>query len=76
MKLHRATQDERYLDLAVRFPPVRGPARDEPRAVEAFNAAQSLPYRLAAYQVDPVRVVKMLEAASESLKSRGSMVYL
>jgi len=42
---------ERYLDLAVRFPPVRGPARDEPRAVEAFNAAQSLPYRLAAYQV-------------------------
>ncbi|MES1205021.1 MAG: ATP-binding protein [Pseudomonadota bacterium] len=41
---------ERYLDLAVRFPPTRGPARDEPRAVEAFNAAQSIPYRLAAYQ--------------------------
>jgi len=42
---------ERYLDLAVRFPPTRGPARDEPRAIEAFNAAQSLPYRLALYQV-------------------------
>ena len=42
---------ERYLDLAVRFPPVRGPARDEPKAIEAFNAAQSLPYRLGAYQV-------------------------
>jgi signal transduction histidine kinase len=42
---------ERYLDLAVRFPSVRGPARDEPRAIEAFNAAQSLPYRLAGYQV-------------------------
>ena len=42
---------ERYLDLAVRFPPVRGPSRDEPKAIDAFNAAQSLPYRLAAYQV-------------------------
>ncbi len=41
---------ERYLDLAVRFPPTRGPARDEPRAIEAFNAAQSIPYRLAGYQ--------------------------
>jgi signal transduction histidine kinase len=42
---------ERYLDLAVRFPPVRGAPRDEPKAIEAFNAAQSLPYRLASYQV-------------------------
>jgi signal transduction histidine kinase len=41
---------ERYLDGAVRFPPTRGPARDEPRAIEAFKAAQSIPYRLAAYQ--------------------------
>ena len=41
---------ERYLDMAVRFPAVRGPARDEPRAIEAFKAAQSLPYRLAGYQ--------------------------
>jgi len=42
---------ERYLDLAVRFPPVRGASREEPKAIEAFNAAQSLPYRLASYQV-------------------------
>ncbi len=41
---------ERYLDVAVRNPPVRGPSRDEPRAVTAFNAAQSIPYRMAAYQ--------------------------
>ncbi|MBC8131675.1 MAG: HAMP domain-containing protein [Deltaproteobacteria bacterium] len=41
---------ERYLDIAVRFPPTRGPARDEPRAIEAFKAAQSIPYRLAGYQ--------------------------
>lgn len=41
---------ERYLDIAVRFPPTRGPARDEPRAVEAFKAAQSIPYRIAGYQ--------------------------
>ena len=41
---------ERYLDIAVRFPPTRGAARDEPRAIEAFKAAQSIPYRLAGYQ--------------------------
>ena len=41
---------ERYLDTAVRYPPVRGPARDDPRAIEAFKAAQSIPYRLAQYQ--------------------------
>jgi len=41
---------ERYLDLAVRFPAIRGPARDEPKAVQAFKAAQSIPYRLAGYQ--------------------------
>ena len=41
---------ERYLDIAVRSPPVRGPARDEPRAIEAFKAAQSIPYRLSGYQ--------------------------
>jgi signal transduction histidine kinase len=41
---------ERYLDVAVRFPNVRGPARDDPRAAEAFRAAQSIPYRLAGYQ--------------------------
>ena len=41
---------ERYLDVAVRNPPPRGAARDDPRATDAFRAAQSMPYRLAAYQ--------------------------
>ena len=41
---------ERYLDVAVRHPPPRGAARDDPRATEAFKAAQSMPYRLSAYQ--------------------------
>jgi signal transduction histidine kinase len=42
---------ERYLDVAVRRPPSRGPAREDPDAVAAFRAAQVLPYRLAGYQV-------------------------
>jgi signal transduction histidine kinase len=41
---------ERYFDVAVRRPGLRGPTRDDPGAVEAFRAAQSLPYRLAGYQ--------------------------
>jgi signal transduction histidine kinase len=41
---------ERYLDVAVRHPGVRGPARDDPRAVAAYCAAQSISYRLAVYQ--------------------------
>jgi len=41
---------ERYLDAAVRRPPSRGPAREDPDAVAAFRAAQGLPYRLAGYQ--------------------------
>jgi two-component system, NtrC family, sensor kinase len=41
---------ERYLDVAVRRPPSRGPAREDPDAVAAFRAAQGLPYRLAGYQ--------------------------
>ena len=37
-------------------PAVRGPARDEPKAIEAFNAAQALPYRLGGIRcVDAVR---------------------
>jgi len=46
----RSLPIERYLDVAVRHPGVRGPARDDPRAVAAFRAAQSIPYRLAVYQ--------------------------
>jgi len=42
---------ERYFDVAVRRPPSRGPAREDPDAVAAFRAAQGLPYRLAGYQV-------------------------
>jgi signal transduction histidine kinase len=49
--LRRRTRPiERYFDGAVRRPPTRGPARDDPDAVAAFQAAQSLPYRLAGYQ--------------------------
>jgi len=40
---------EAYLDVAVRRPPVRGPSREDPRAVAAFQGAQGLPYRLAGY---------------------------
>ena len=47
---------ERYLDAAVRRPPTRGPARDDPDAVAAFRAAQGLPYRLAGYQALAVRL--------------------
>jgi signal transduction histidine kinase len=41
---------EGYFDVTMRSPGTRGPARDEPRAVAAFKAAQSLPYRLAGYE--------------------------
>ena len=41
---------ESYFDVTLRSPGTRGPARDEPRAVGAFLAAQSLPYRLGSYQ--------------------------
>ncbi|HEY0711307.1 MAG TPA: HAMP domain-containing protein, partial [Polyangia bacterium] len=40
---------ESYFDATMRSPGTRGPARDEPRAVVAFRAAQSLPYRLGGY---------------------------
>jgi signal transduction histidine kinase len=46
----RTISVERYLDMAVRTPTSRGPARDDPRAVAAYRAAQSIPYRLAVYQ--------------------------
>ncbi len=40
---------ESYFDVTLRSPGTRGPARDEPKAVAAFRAAQSLPYRLGGY---------------------------
>jgi signal transduction histidine kinase len=49
--LYRRVRDiEVYFDATMRSPGTRGPARDEPRAVAAFRAAQSLPYRLAGYE--------------------------
>ncbi len=41
---------EQYFDLAVRRSGARGPTRDDPGAIAAFQAAQALPYRLASYQ--------------------------
>jgi signal transduction histidine kinase len=46
----RTAPIERYFDAAVRRASSRGVARDEPTAVAAFRAAQSIPYRLAGYQ--------------------------
>jgi signal transduction histidine kinase len=46
----RTVAVERYLDVAVRHPGARGPARDDPRAVSAYRSAQSIPYRMAFYQ--------------------------
>jgi signal transduction histidine kinase len=40
---------EEYFDATVRSAGTRGPSRDEPRALPAFLAAQSLSYRLSAY---------------------------
>jgi signal transduction histidine kinase len=48
--LRRTGPIEDYFEATLRSPGTRGPARDEPRAVVAFIAAQSLPYRLSAYQ--------------------------
>src|SRR5262249_55505193 len=51
VELRRRTRPiERYFDTAVRRPPSRGPARDDPDAIAAFQVAQGLPYRLAGYQ--------------------------
>jgi signal transduction histidine kinase len=41
---------EQYFDATVRARGSKGPARDEPKAIAAFQAAQALPYRLSAWQ--------------------------
>ena len=41
---------EQYFDATVRARGSKGPARDEPKAIAAFRAAQALPYRLSAWQ--------------------------
>jgi signal transduction histidine kinase len=48
--LRRTGPIEEYFEATLRSAGTRGPARDEPRAVIAFLAAQSLPYRLSSYQ--------------------------
>jgi signal transduction histidine kinase len=48
--LRRTGPIEDYFQATLRSAGTRGPARDEPRAVVAFLAAQSLPYRLSSYQ--------------------------
>jgi signal transduction histidine kinase len=51
VSLSKRTQPiEAYFDVAVRKPGLRGPNRDDPGAIAAFQAAQALPYRLAGYQ--------------------------
>ncbi len=48
--LRRTRAIEEYFDLALRTKTGKGPARDEPKAVEAFIAAQRIPYSLALVQ--------------------------
>ncbi|MEA2698019.1 MAG: two-component system, NtrC family, sensor kinase [Myxococcales bacterium] len=46
----RTVPIERYFESAIKRPTSRGLARDDPQAVAAFRAAQSLPYRASIYQ--------------------------
>jgi signal transduction histidine kinase len=48
--VRRAAPIEQYFDATVRVRGSKGPARDEPKAIAAFLAAQALPYRLSAWQ--------------------------
>ena len=48
--VRQAARLEQYFDATVRARGSKGPARDEPKAIAAFRAAQALPYRLAACQ--------------------------
>ena len=48
--VRRAAPIEQYFDATVRARGSKGPARDEPKAIAAFVAAQALPYRLSAWQ--------------------------
>ena len=48
--VRQAASIERYFDAIVRARGSKGPARDEPKAIVAFQAAQALPYRLSAWQ--------------------------
>ena len=48
--VRQAAPLEQYFDATVRLRGSKGPARDEPKAIAAFRAAQALPYRLSAWQ--------------------------
>jgi signal transduction histidine kinase len=48
--VRRTAPIEAYFEAALHKVSSRGPVRDDPRAVQAFRAAQSVPYRLAVYQ--------------------------
>jgi signal transduction histidine kinase len=54
---------EAYFDVTLRSPGTRGPARDEPKAVAAFVAAQALPYRLAGYLAFSVALTGVVAVA-------------
>jgi signal transduction histidine kinase len=62
--LRRTGPIEDYFEATVRSPGTRGPSRDEPRAVIAFVAAQSLPYRLASYQAFGFALAGVLAVAT------------
>ena len=62
--LRRTGPIEDYFQATVRSAGTRGPARDEPRAVIAFVAAQSLPYRLASYQAFGFALAGVLAVAA------------
>jgi signal transduction histidine kinase len=60
----RARAVEAYFDVTIRGGSTRGPARDEPRAVSAFVAAQALPYRLAGYHAFSLALAGVVAAAA------------
>jgi signal transduction histidine kinase len=62
--LRRTGPIEDYFHATLRSAGTRGPARDEPRAVTAFVAAQSLPYRLASYQAFGFALAGVLAVAA------------
>src|SRR5688572_18277273 len=62
--LRRTGPIEDYFQATVRAVGTRGPSRDEPRAVVAFVAAQSLPYRLASYQAFGFALAGVLAVAA------------
>jgi len=62
--LRRTGPIEDYFEATMRQAGTRGPARDEPRAVIAFVAAQSLPYRLSSYQAFGFALAGVLAVAA------------